>query len=438
MVRILIVENAPSLNKGEMAILEGMIESFSDLGEVEVSMLSAFPDIDSFRYGKRIKIIDSRKCWPFSDRLDGRSKILAFLVMLQHIFFVICYKFLGLNVLRFYKGMIWQEYLNSDAIIAGHDNSFGIGGDPETPLFYPLYIPLIGKVLGKPVVFYAGTIPSLPRRFRYFIGKAFKFALNNMDLITLRENISYQKLKDMRLQNNQVSVTADLAALLKPVLPERIKEIMSKEGINEIHMPFIGMTISRNRGSMAFPELNNPELSYQKHIKIIAQVVDNLINKLNALVIFVPHCIGFGENLDDRIVAADILQICQNKDKVKVITNEYGPAELKGLIGQFDLFIGERLHSVIAAMTMYVPSVAISYSSDERLGMIKMFGQEEVILHVENLDSETLLSKINNIWLKRDKIRKKLKLQAKIMKKHAMVNGKLLKELLDNKNFMKK
>ncbi len=163
---------------------------------------------------------------------------------------------------------------------------------------------------------------------------------------------------------------------------------------------------------------------------MLAQVIDNITNRINATVIFIPHCIGFAKELDDRIMAGDIFQMCKNKDKVKVITNEYGAEELKGFIGQFDLLIGERTHSVVNAMSMCVPSIVISYSTDQRLGIIKMIDQENAICYVENLNAETLLSKISDIWSERNKIKKDLKSQTEIIREQAMLNGKLLKELL--------
>ena len=225
-------------------------------------------------------------------------------------------------------------------------------------------------MLGKPIVLYGGSISRF-RKFRRIFERGAKFALNRINLITLRENVSYQNLRDIGVKNDRVFVIPDLAFLLRPVPPERAKQIMVREGIEESYRPLIGMTVTRNRTFMVFPDIN-PEKSYIKHNMIIAQVVDDITSRFNAFVVFVPHCIGFGDKLDDRIVAKDIFQIVKNKSKVKVITNEYAADELKGLIGQFDLFIGERIHSVVNAMSMCVPSIVISLPTDSRLGIIKM------------------------------------------------------------------
>ena len=436
--KILIAENVPSLNKGEMTILEGMLESFKTLGKVEVTMLSDLPQIDQSRYGTKVKIIDVKKTLLLSGGLAGHHQLfkmfISFLFISQHLLFSILYKISGSRALKLMKSEIWREYVESDVIIIGHNGSFGLGwgGMLRTPVyFYYFYIPLFAKMLGKTIILYGGSISRFGR-FRWVLEKGAKFALNRIDLITLREDVSYQNLREMGVKNDRVFVTPDLAFLLHPVPSDQAKEIMMREGIKESYRPLIGMTVTRNRAFMAFPDIN-PEKSYIKHNTIIAQVVDDATSRFNAFVVFVPHCIGSTKENDDRITAADIFQMCKNKDKVMVITNEYGPKELKGLIGQFDLFIGERIHSVVNAMSMRVPSIVISKSTDQRLGIIKMIGQENAIYYVENLNADTLLSKINDICSKKDMIKKDLRYQTEIIKERAMLNGKLLKELLESR-----
>jgi polysaccharide pyruvyl transferase WcaK-like protein len=437
MYKIFIAGNIPSLNKGEMAILDGILESFKTLGEVEVSMLSDLPDVDQARYGARVRIIDGKKALHLFGNPKGYnavSKIFAStFVSLQHLSFLILYKILGLRSLKFMKSEIWNEYAESNVILVGHNGTFGITGGPGIiPFFSYPYMPFLGKILGRPLVIYGSSISPF-RQSRSFLWRGVKFVLKRIDLITLRDNASYQNLKDIGLQTNYISVTADLAFLLQPAPEERIAEIMKQEGIEESFEPLIGITITRMIASKAHQELNNPDRAYHKHIGMFAEVIDNLTDTLDATVIFIPHCIGFGEKLDDRIAAKDIFMRCKNKERVKVITNEYSAAELKGVIGQLDFFIGERVHSVIGAMSMGLPSIVISFSADQRLGIIRMLGQDDAICYVENLNSEALLSKVYDSWSKRDKIKEELKSQTEIMRRQAMLNGKLLKELLDSR-----
>lgn len=438
--KIFIIENLPSLNKGEMTILDGMLKSFGFLGNVKVSMLSARPEIDTSRYSSKLKVISVSESWPLNGGLNCSrwGKILvSILVMLQHLLFIFSFQLFGRNVLRLFKSDIWKEYLIADVFIEGHNGTFGTGGSLGIPYLYLLYLPLFAKLLDKPIVFFGGSISQGKGIIWTFVRIAYRLALKNMNLVTLRERISYDNIKAIDLQEKYIFVTADPAFLLDPAPLDKIQHIMNQEGIKKSSQPLIGVTVTRRMASTAFPMLTNPSASYCKHIEILAKAFDNLINNLNAKIIFIPHCIGFGDELDDRLVANDIFLRCKNQQEIKLITKEYSAAELKGLIGQFDLFIGERLHSVVNAISMRVPSLVISNSTDQRLDIIRMFGQDNAICFADNLDHETLLDKINDIWSNRDKIKEELDVQIQSTQDKSMLNGKLLKETLDSKRAKK-
>jgi len=133
--------------------------------------------------------------------------------------------------------------------------------------------------------------------------------------------------------------------------------ILSEEGINEIQKPLIGINpsglISRFRGK-------GHQKAEEEFINIMAKVIDNLAENLNATIIMILHVYTSG--VDDRIAINSIFHKVKNKSKVKTIKNEYSPQELKGIIGQCDLFIGARMHATIAATSMLVPTVGIAYS----------------------------------------------------------------------------
>ena len=183
---IFIAENVPSLNKGEMTILEGMLESFKTLGKVEVTMLSDLPEIDQPRYGTKLKIIAVKKALHLSGKLIGHHQLfkmfISFLFLFQHLFFLILYKISGSRALKLMKSEIWREYVESDVIIMGHNGTFGTGwGMLRTPVyFYYFYMPLFAKMLGKPIVLYGGCVAQF-RRFRRIFERGAKFALNRID-----------------------------------------------------------------------------------------------------------------------------------------------------------------------------------------------------------------------------------------------------------------
>lgn len=435
MYKIFIAENVPSLNKGEMAILRGIFESVKKLGKVKFTMLSEHPDIDRSRYKNEINIIDTGKHLGLSFCYNNRMiKLIPSLIFfLKHLLFLILYKIFGSNAIKFMKSELWKVYLNSDAIFIGHNSTYGLGGGLGNPiLFYHYYLPLFANILFIPIVLYGGSIGKA-RKFRYVLNRLSTLALKRVDLITLRERISFFRLKALGVQENKIYVTSDLAFLLKPISIERIERIMKMEHIDGSYKCLIGVTVTHEIANKSFPEYGH-SISYIKHNEEFAKIIDVLTdkNKHDAYVIFIPHCIGKDKLLDDRIIAADIYKLCKNKDKIKMIINEYSPEELKGLIGKLNFLLGERLHSVINAMSMFVPSIALSWSSDIRLDIIKMIGQEKAIYYAEELNAYSLLEKINKMLLQKEKITKELKLQIQITKEKSLLNGKLIKKMLNS------
>jgi len=438
-IKILIAENIPSLNKGEMAIYSGMCETFKVLGNVKVYMFSERPEIDTMRYKEKAEIININSSLHFSNnQLESKYKAILVSIwsFLQHVFFLFLYKLIGRKALSIMKDVLWKTYLGSDIIIVGHNGVFGIGGGLGTPLYFmPLYIPLFSKLLGKPVVVYGASIG--PSKIK-IIEACKRFVLNRVDLVTLREEQTYEDLKKMNVKNKMMFILPDPAFLLQPENFQRAEEIMSLEGINKGAEPLIGITITRIKASFIHLDLGEFEKKYQYHIHVIASVIDKLVEQINANIVFIPHCIGLSKELDDRIVSSDIYTLCKNKRKVKVITNEYTAEELKGLIGKCDLFIGERIHSVIGAISMGVPSLAISHASDRRLKIISgVFNEKDLVYEVDTLNESSLLSKIIEIWVQRKIIKERLTKKAITLSQGAMKNGELLKEILEKRKKVK-
>jgi polysaccharide pyruvyl transferase WcaK-like protein len=437
MIKIFIAENIPSLNKGELTILGGMMESFKQLGDFQVSMMSSFTKIDSPRYGDKIKLIDTKSSFHiFCDPLS-KFNLISFInfmfITFQYILFLLLYKLLGNKTLRIMRSDIWKEFATSDVLIIGHNGTFGIGGHlfPNAPiysLFSYLYLPFMSNVLNKPLIIYAGSIGPFYKK-RKIIRKWMTYLFENVNLITLREDISFNNLNLMGVRGNNFHLTSDIAFLLESAPYHEIEKIIKKEDIDKLSRPLIGITLTKEIASMG-PRENSREQNYKKHVALLVDTINGIINKFGASIIFLPHCIGFGENNDDRLVARDVFNELKDKNHVLLITNEYSAEELKGLIGICDLFIGERIHSVINALSMHIPSLVLSSASDQRLRIIEMMGQSEAILTIESLNSENLMNKIENFISHKEDIKKVLRIDIETIKSKSRMNIELLKQLL--------
>ena len=93
----------------------------------------------------------------------------------------------------------------------------------------------------------------------------------------------------------------------------------------------------------------------------------------------------------------------------------------------------------MASTSLAVPSLGIiAYSRNKFYGIIgKMMGQEDYLLGVDdefkyNDFLAELKSKAKDLWINRNLVAENLKKRTKIVRERALLNGELIKELVDS------
>jgi polysaccharide pyruvyl transferase WcaK-like protein len=405
-----------------------MIRTFDLLDDYELAAFSFAPHLDSERYPKKVRIVDvSRDLHLGQNILDKNIisflKAFIFSLVWHSIFILLCMIF-GTRARRFMKKPIWSAYCDSDVYIICHNGVNCVHGFVLP--FSPIYITLIGRILKKPVVIYGNGTSNLKRKLWERIAAK---VLESVSLITIRDETTYKYLGTVSPNLSHMYLTGDPAVLVEPVTSATSKMIMDAENIPNSGQPLIGVTMTN-------ATLSNSGQSPQDYKRVVseyARFFDDLIDTLQSIVIFIPHSIEFYNAKDDRKVAHLIHDSMRNKSSVRVIENEYTTEELKGLMGEFDLIVGARIHSVIGALTVKVPSLTLATSTDERAtGLVGgLLGQKQWIHRVEKLNAADLLSHTLALWTRRDDIRISLTPIVEKARRKAMLNGILLSALLN-------
>lgn len=415
MTKILIL-NAGWSNKGNRALVQSTMEA-----------INMFIPRTEFNLMGPTDVVHKELCirrqlgWGVSIR-KSHYTIISLLYLIKC---VCIYVFRRFDVhIRVTKKSKLFDYYDCDVVInSGGDSMSGEYGIATLNTFINI---LYAILLNKPVVLYGESLGYFQNPVLNSIAK---FIFNKTKLILLREELSREYLHNRGVTDPAIYVTADPAFLLDAVSQSRVFEILFAEGIEEIQKPLIGINpsglISRFSGK-------RHEKAEEEFANILAKVIDSLVKNLNATILMIPHVYTIGA--DDRISIYKIFRAVENKSKVRMIKNEYTPQELKGIIGQCDLFIGARMHATIASTSMLVPTVAIAYSHKMHGIIGEMLGQEKYIIDIKRLNYESLISKINDTWDNREKIKKELEMKIPMVKEKAMLNGKLVKELLDPLN----
>jgi len=431
-LKVLIAEYVPSLNKGELAILLGILENFKILDINTITFVfSFFPSIDEKRYPDNVKLInltDELKIRnPFMTKSPISRLKIYLLAALQHLFFALGYTILRGRIQKIINKDIWKNYLEADLIVICHDQvncvyGFGL-------IFSPIYITFLAKILKKPIMIYASGIHPFKRTFEKILAS---YVLNNVDLITVRDEESYLFLQKIVWDKNKLFFTYDPAILMRPVCDNKIDEILSAEGINKSNDSLlIGVDLSFEVLAKAFSGKISAVESFKKAAERIAKTLDKLIENFNAFIIFLPHCIEPYYLRDDRLIAKIIYNKIKIKDRVKIITKEYSAEELKGIISRLDLLITSRVHASISALSAGIPACVITHPSDRRAyGLLKVLAQDKWIFDVRNISTEHLFNHLKELILKSNEIRNNLQKSIFYAKRRAILNGILIKILL--------
>jgi len=420
MTNVLLINTNCSWNKGSAAQVISTTETLRRLiPDANFTLISNSPELDSKLCAiHSIKVAGPNVKNPFSKH----SRLLRLFRLSYYLFRCALWSALcktKLNVKKLLDEEILTEYDKADIII---DLSGDTLSDKGTYSVFSLFGTLIGILLKKKVTIYSQSIGP----FKKITVPLARFCLNRANLIVVRENVTKDYLKDICVNNPSVYLAADIAFLLEPAPPEKVREVISKEIIktNKKNGPLIGIGASA-LVCRSFKSKNNV------HVALMAKIADYLVEKLNAQVVFISHVIvppKYGSH-DDRFVAEKIYQLARNKNRIKIMKGDYSPEELKGIIGQCDLFIGARMHSNIASTSMHVPTIALAWSH-KYYGIMKMLEQEKYVCDVGTTTFNELVSKINDAWSNRDDIRKELASKTTELEESALYSGRLVRRLI--------
>ena len=313
---------------------------------------------------------------------------------------------------------ILEAYKSADVIIDiwGIIFADSMGGGFVSRAFEGLHL-LIGKLLKKLVIKYTADMGPFRRRWNRLFAK---FYLNKIDLILARGEITRKCLIELGITTS-IYVCPDTAFLLKASPNQKINEVLSKEKLKK--KVIVGMSVSN---TVARKERDKNQYSIT-----MAQTADYLIKNLNAFVVLIPNDI-FPNTHDDVYVAKKIYKKINEKEEVMLITEEYHANELKGIIGECDLLIGARYHSIVAALSMCIPTIAIAWHHKyhQVMGLV---GQEKYVCDIETLNFTELQAMIDSLWKNRKKIRTEIASYIPFIKESILSGGKIVRDVFENK-----
>ena len=273
-------------------------------------------------------------------------------------------------------------------------------------LIYYIILMKLAKMYKKPVMVYANGVGPINCKMNRIWARRI---LNKVDLITLRDEDSRRFLDELEVENENIYVTADPVFTLNPVNQTKVFNILKNEAI-PTDKALVGVAV-RHWGDS------------KNLISNVSKTIDYIIEKYDANVILIPmHYPG------DLDISNSILNNVNNTG-CYVLSNKYNVEDLMGIIKNLEILIAMRLHSLIYAATQGVPMVGIVY--DPKIeGFLKSINMD-FMCPTENLKYHELVKKIDYVWENRKELKEKLEILDDKMKKEALKNIYMAKELLE-------
>lgn len=365
-------------NKGDAAIVVGMINNLNKSFPNSDFSLLAF-DPESFELSKengeipqKVSILPEISC----------TKTIKCLLSLDKggiiTLFVIYFLPIIVNVFQLFDSSLKKSIRSlkrSDIIIScgGNQLHSNLGFSFLRNLFPLIYGKLILK---KPVMIFSQSVGPINGQLNRYI---LKFLLDRVDYITLREKYSNRYLHDvLGIQNKNTLVTADATFMLE----------LNPQNPQVRHNQKIGITVRQ----WFFFQGN----FYNHYIKVVASFIDYL-NKVHDIDVILYSFSSVSGLEDDLIACKDVYKLVKDKKRLKLI--QLGNLSLKetglGLL-KTDLLFGTRMHSVIFASILGIPSVAISYHQHKSKGISEMLGLIKP-LDINNLTLDQMKDAYNKL-----------------------------------------
>lgn len=382
-MKILLVGNHTCGNRGDGAILRGLIDSLNlARNDLEIDVISRYPTSSGYLLQQDILpdelFLETKKGKnSFTDKVKRR---LMPKIMMAHIS--------GSGIFKhFAVPQYLQDFTNK---LKQYDAIIQVGGSFFVDLYGPLQFEhaLCALLAKKPIYMIGHSVgPFQKERFNEIAN----FVFARVNSLVLRESVSLEMMKQGNITTEKVVSGADTAFLVRA-------RSVDAPSHNLLHwQSVIGATktIAITVRELA-PFDKRLGVTQQQYEMAFGKVINAMIDR-GYQVVALSTCTGIDSyNKDDRMVAMTLRDHVVHKDKYHVIMDEFNDLELGILLGQSHLTIGTRLHSAIISMNFGTPAVAINYEH-KSLGVMNQLGLPEMATDVKSLMDGSIITKVNTI-----------------------------------------
>jgi colanic acid/amylovoran biosynthesis protein len=268
----------------------------------------------------------------------------------------------------------FDHYTSADIIIST-GGTYLVENYSLAARVYDYYFTL---ALQKPLVFFTQSLgpfnkPENKRDIKNIFDKA--------SLILLRDEASYQNLKDINVDVSRARVCADV--VFSDTSVTALTAAKFKQTGNPVK---VGISV---REWKFFKDRSTAE-GLEKYFRSVAAICEYIVTALGGEVVFISTCQAIEEyHVDDSLTAKEIYALLSGEAKKGTSVNRdfHTPEQLKYILKDLDVVISTRMHTAIQSLNLGVPVLPIAYEFKTK----ELFGKlmdKGLILDIDNIEEE--------------------------------------------------
>jgi polysaccharide pyruvyl transferase WcaK-like protein len=327
----------------------------------------------------------------------------------------------------------WQRIVALRKLVSRMDAIVSPWGDAFITL--PPYVSLRKTIFlkrpGVPLMLFTSSLGPFRGAAQTLLAKA---ALRLFDILTVRDTVTYDYFRQLGI--DRVTLVPDSAYVLEPVSSQTVKDLLAAEHIPGANTDYICINVS-------VLLLNRMSTEGRDYLGTLRRLIDHVRALTGKGVILLPHQV-YPQSLvralnlspeqlksgggDDRQAVDLLYRTLSDTAGVYRLQQIHSAAEYKGIIEGTEMFIGGRMHTVIGATSVNVPSAIMQYSH-KALGLMRLLGLEDYVWRTDE-PVERLLDVVDSLWAHRAECRSLLAAKMPGIKSQAYGAADLLAEML--------
>ena len=293
------------------------------------------------------------------------------------------------------------------------------GGDGFSDLYGTKGV-LLSFLMDWTVLLVKGTMVQFPQTFGPYKTPLARWLarllLRRSSVIIARDHRSQKLAQELVGPEQKVLLCPDAAFSLESIRPERLE--LDPPFAGAVPPGVVGLNVNglMYHGGYTRGNMFGLKLDYAS---FLPQLVKALLREHTGEIWLVPHTFAPDGDVESDPEASRNLRAAlppELRARVRIVVGDYDQYEIKGIIGQFDFFIGSRMHACIAALSQGIPCAGVAYSM-KFAGVFGTVGAETWVVDGREATNEQAVARILDLYRQRAEMRDGLSQRAEEARK---------------------